>query len=180
MFSSKVSSIETIRFCSEREGFLHFFIHHLLHHLCCCGNRCSRWLRTLSALGRRGRRCAGRDVTHLSLGIACGPLSKLSSPNGVHTITNADNRIEVIELKRAIDVPVTLTSNYRNFLGSCLLFEFIRIIDVLQMHTAFCSVLQVHLQVHLQSHLLLLEQIKATPIPPHPTSSTSSSHIVQF
>ena len=34
-----------------------------------------------------------------------------------------------------VDIPVTFSSNYRNFLGSCLLFQLIRIIDVLQMHT---------------------------------------------
>ena len=65
----------------------------------------------------------------------CGPLAELSSTNRIHTITNTDNRIEVIKLERAIYISVTFTSSYRNFLGSCLFFQFARIIDVLQMNT---------------------------------------------
>lgn len=35
-------------------------------------------------------------------------------------ITYADDGIKVVELKCAIDISVPFTSNYRNFLGSCL------------------------------------------------------------
>ena len=61
----------------------------------------------------------------------CGPLAELSSPNAIDTITNTDYSVKVIELKSTIYIPVALTSNYRNFLGSCLLFQFICIIDIL-------------------------------------------------
>ena len=35
------------------------------------------------------------------------------------TIAHADNSIKVVELKRTVDIPVTFTSNYRDFLGCC-------------------------------------------------------------
>ena len=53
---------------------------------------------------------------------ACSPLAELSSPNAIDAITHTDNRVEIIELECTIDIPVSLASNYRNFLGSCLLF----------------------------------------------------------
>ena len=53
---------------------------------------------------------------------ARSPLTELSGTDRVDTIAYADNGIEIVELKRTIDIPVALASNYRNFLGSCLLF----------------------------------------------------------
>lgn len=63
------------------------------------------------------------------------PLAELSGADGVDTITHGDDGIEVIEQRVAPPLPRTFLLNYRDFLGSCLLVQFIRIIYVLQMQT---------------------------------------------
>ncbi len=61
------------------------------------------------------------------------PLTELCGTNGVDTITNRNDGIEVIEQRVAPNLPRTFLLNYRVFLGSCLLVQFIRIIYILQM-----------------------------------------------
>jgi len=65
----------------------------------------------------------------------CSPLPELSSTEAVHAVTNCDDGIETIEKEVTTDIPISFATNYRDFLGSCLLLEFITIIDVLQMQT---------------------------------------------
>lgn len=59
------------------------------------------------------------------------PLAELSGADGVDTITHGDDGIEVIE-QRVTPPPRTFLLNYRDFLGSCLLVQFICIIYILQ------------------------------------------------
>ena len=63
------------------------------------------------------------------------PLAELSGTDGVDTIAHGDDGIEVIEQRVAPNLSRTFLLNYRDFLGSCLLVQFIRIIYVLQMQT---------------------------------------------
>lgn len=63
------------------------------------------------------------------------PLAELSGADGVDTITHGDDGVKIIEQRVAPNLPRTFLLNYRVFLGSCLLVQFIRIIYVLQMQT---------------------------------------------
>ena len=61
------------------------------------------------------------------------PLAELGGKNDVHAIAHANDSVEIVELKCSIDISISFASNYRDFLGSCLFFEFFALIDVLQM-----------------------------------------------
>ena len=63
------------------------------------------------------------------------PLTELCGADGVDTITNRNDGIEVIEQRVAPNLSRTFLLNYRDFLGSCLLVQFIRIIYILQMQS---------------------------------------------
>ena len=67
------------------------------------------------------------------------PLAELSGADGVDTITHGDDGVKIIEQRVAPNLPRTFLLNYRDFLGSCLLVQFIRIIYVLQMQTDVVS-----------------------------------------
>ena len=67
------------------------------------------------------------------------PLAELCGTDGVDSIAHGDDGIEVIEQRVAPNLSRTFLLNYRDFLGSCLLVQFIRIIYVLQMQTDVIS-----------------------------------------
>ena len=67
------------------------------------------------------------------------PLAELSGTDGVDTIAHGDDGIEVIEQRVAPNLSRTFLLTYRDFLGSCLRVQFIRIIYVLQMQTDVVS-----------------------------------------
>lgn len=67
------------------------------------------------------------------------PLAELCGTDGVNSITHGDYGIEVIKQRVAPNLSRTFLLNYRDFLGSCLLVQFIRIIYVLQMQTDVIS-----------------------------------------
>ncbi len=59
------------------------------------------------------------------------PLAELCGTDGVDTIAHGNDCIEVVELRVASHLSRTFLLNYRDFLGSCLLVQFIRVIYVL-------------------------------------------------
>ena len=67
------------------------------------------------------------------------PLAKLCGTDGIDTIAHGDDGIEVIEQRVAPNLSRTFLLNYRDFLGSCLLVQFICFIYVLQMQTDVIS-----------------------------------------
>ena len=63
------------------------------------------------------------------------PLAELGGTDGVDTIAHGNDCIEVVELRVASHLSCTLLLNYRDFLGSCFLVQFICVIYVLQMQS---------------------------------------------
>ena len=63
------------------------------------------------------------------------PLAELSGTDGVDTIAHGNDCIEVVELRVASHLSRTFLLNYRDFLGSCFLVQFICVIYVLQMQS---------------------------------------------
>lgn len=61
------------------------------------------------------------------------PLAELCGTDGVDSITHGDDGIEVIEQRVAPNLSRTFLLNYRDFLGSCFLVQFICVI------TAYCA-----------------------------------------
>lgn len=73
------------------------------------------------------------------------PLAELGGTNDVHAIAHANDSVEIVELKCSVDISISFASNYRDFLGSCLFFEFFALIDVLQMKpNVICRTIEQH------------------------------------
>ena len=67
------------------------------------------------------------------------PLAELCGTDGVNSIAHRNDCIKVVEQRVAPNLSRTFLLNYRDFLGSCLLVQFIRVIYVLQMQTDVVS-----------------------------------------
>jgi hypothetical protein len=52
---------------------------------------------------------------------ARGPYSELRPTPGVHSVSNGDDRVEVVETDCPSDFPASLPTNDRGFLGRCSL-----------------------------------------------------------
>ena len=61
---------------------------------------------------------------------ACCPLTELSCTDAVHTITYANNSIEIVEHSFSFNMPITFHSNYFHFGNSSLFCEFPLLINV--------------------------------------------------
>ena len=62
-------------------------------------------------------------------------LAELCGTDGVDAIAHGDDDVKLIEQRVAPNLSHTFQLNYRDFLGSCLLVQFICVIDVLQMQS---------------------------------------------
>ena len=67
------------------------------------------------------------------------PLAELCGTDGVDSIAHRNDCIKVVEQRVASHLSRTFLLNYRDFLGSCLLVQFICVIYVLQMQTDVIS-----------------------------------------
>lgn len=66
-----------------------------------------------------------------------GPNAKLRGLGAVHAVANRDNRVEVVMLDLAPNLPTTLLLNRPNFLESCLRAQFPAVVNLLQMIAKF-------------------------------------------
>ena len=65
--------------------------------------------------------------------------------DAVHSVADADDGIEVVELECTIYCPIAFLTNNRDFLGSCFFSKFTTFIDVLQMKTYIvCRAIEQH------------------------------------
>ena len=64
---------------------------------------------------------------------AIRPLAKHDATTGIHSESNGNDGIEIVETHTAQNLPSPFHSNYRGILGRCRLDKFTFLIDVLQM-----------------------------------------------
>src|SRR3989338_2636273 len=62
---------------------------------------------------------------------SCRPLTKLRSPLGAYSITNGNNGLKIMKSDLPGNFSFALFLNYREFLGSCFLINFIFLINIL-------------------------------------------------